>query len=305
MRRTLSGRWVGSAFLLAACQNQAGPGPARPTHDLVFEGYLTSTPELLMLDPTTGAIRRLLEAGTVVMDPEPSPDGKRIAFVVANYVDATGDVFVVNADGSGLTQLTVAPELDDQPSWSPDGTHIAFRSFRTQRDGDIWLMDADGGSLINLTPDPLPGVTDERRPAWSPNGARIAYASNAGGNIDLWTMAADGSDKRRITNSMELDTEPAWSPDGATIVFRRTDASGSDLYLVPVTGGPLVPLALPGEQRMPVWSPDGQRLVFVNHGSTTDRPDLYSMRIDGIDLRPLVTDAVAEGSLNPAFLPRP
>ena len=98
----------------------------------------------------------------------------------------------------------------------------------------------------------------------------------------------------------------AWSPDGASIAFRRSFSSGgSDLIIVPAAGGQDLLLAMPGEQRLPVWTPDGARLVFVNSATVTARPDIYSTIADGGDVRPIVTDAVAGGSLNPAFLRRP
>jgi len=295
-----------ASVLFAGCSEAAGLGDFAPDHDLVFEGVLEATSELLAWDAQSRSVRRLLPEGTVVMDPQPSPDGSRIAFVVADYVQGTGDIWVMDRDGSNAAQLTFSPELDDQPAWSPDGARIAFRSYQTQLGGDIWTMTATGGSSTNLTPDPLPGITEEDRPAWSPDGARIAFGSNEGGNRDIWTMAVDGSDHVRLTETIDLDTEPAWSPDGTTIAFRRSSSgAGSDIYLVPAGGGSARPLALPGEQRMPVWWPDGRGLVVVSHASISSRPDLYGVRIDGTDFVPLVTDEVPGGSLNPAFFPRP
>ncbi len=293
-------------LLMSGCGEATDPPPApAPTHDLVFEGVLDSVPELLILDSATGDVRRLLPEGMLVTDPQPSPDGARLAFVVANLDDGIGDIFVVNRDGTGLQQLTFDSELDDQPTWAPSGDRLAFRSFRTGLQGDIWTMDDEGGDLVNLTPDPLPAITDERHPAWSPDGARIAYISNAGGNLDLWTMAADGSDKQRLVTTMDLEAEPSWSPDGATIAYRQSsNVTGSDIHLIAANGGTSVPLALAGEQRMPTWTPDGLRLVFVSQPTLAARPDILGSRLDGTDLRPLVTDAVPGGSTNPVFLKR-
>ena len=297
---------VMAAVLLAACAGDPAAPATPPPWTLVFEGWLGATPELLAYDSALGGLHRLVDSGVVVMDPAPSPDGSRIAFVVADYVSSTGDIYVMNRDGSGLKQLTFEPELDDQPAWSPDGTRLAFRSFRTGREGDIWVMDSSGANPVNLTPDPLPGIYNEARPAWSPDGTRIAFASNEGGNVDIWIMAANGSDHQRLTNTTDLDTEPAWSPDGLTLAFRRSiTGSGADLYLVPAGGGTAVPVVLADDQRQPTWSPDGIWLVFVSQASPSSRADLYRVKADGTGLQPLVTDAVPGGSLNPAFLREP
>lgn len=294
---------------LSACSETntiVDPPPGEPTHDLLFEGTQTTHPELWLHDPATNDLRRLLPEGTIAKDPAPSPDGARIAFVVSDETEWTGDIFVVNRDGTGLTQLTFAPEMDDQPAWSPDGSRIAFRSYRTQRDGDIWVMDADGANPVNLTPDPLPGVWDERRPAWSPDGTLIAFATNAAGSVCIWTMRPDGSDPRQLTDTIDLDNEPAWSPDGALIAFRRSSNDlGSDICLIPAAGGDVVRLHLPGVQRLPAWSPDGNDLVCVHHAQSADRPDLYRLDLAGTNLAPLVTDEMPGGSLHPVFLRRP
>jgi Tol biopolymer transport system component len=253
----------------------------------------------------SGAPTRILSNGTVAGDPAPSPDGAQIAFVVADYPAAQADIYVVARDGTGLRQLTDDPTIDDEPAWSPDGTRIAFRSFRSERDGEIWVMDADGSDQRNLTPRAGTAVVDFRRPAWSPDGSRIAYASTEGGDWGIWTMAADGSDRRQLTNTIDLDTEPTWSPDGQRIAFRRSSAEeGSDIMIVPAAGGEAVRLALAGEQRTPAWSPDGELIAFAGQPGLTDRPELYTMRPDGSDVRLLTTDPAWGGGLNPSWLRR-
>lgn len=236
------------------------------------------------------------------MDPEPSPDGTRIAFVVASYDSSTGEIWVVNADGTGMRRLTDDPELDDSPSWSPDGRKIVFRSYRSQRDGELWTIDVDGGTLANLTPAHGTAVIDHRRPAWSPDGTRIVFATNEGGDWGIWTMRADGSDRRQLTNTIDLDAEPVWSPDGRYIAFRRSSAAqGSDIMIVPAVGGEAVRLALPGEQRTPAWHPDGTRIAFASQTTLADRPELFTMRPDGGGVQRVTSDDGWGGGLNPAW----
>jgi Tol biopolymer transport system component len=273
--------------------------------ELAYEGYRTGLPELFVLSLRGGEPTRVLPPYTLVTDPTLSPDGSKIAFVVADYESAIGDIFVINRDGTGLTQLTFDSEMDDQPAWSPDGTKIAFRSFRTQRQGDIWVMNADGTTLVNLTPDPLPGITEETRPAWSPDGKRIAYGSTAGGNMDLWTMRADGGDKQRLTSTMEYDTEPTWSPDGLRIAFRRaSDEYGADIAFIDATGGAVTRVAHVGNDVAPAWSPDGRFIAFSVHPPGGGSPQIYTMGSDGTGITLRTSDYRWNGGRNPSWIRR-
>jgi Tol biopolymer transport system component len=150
-----------------------------------------------------------------------SPDGSRIAF--ASKQSRGSDLYSIRADGSGLTRLTTSPKYDIQPAWSPDGTRIAFR-----RGNKIHVMKAVRESQTNI-PQRLTTANgrsiSEWHPAWSPDGTRIAFASDQANadysaSCDIYTIKADGSDQRRLTNLSRGDeNEPAWSPDGTKIAF--------------------------------------------------------------------------------------
>ena len=240
--------------------------------------------------PLGGAPVRLLPVGAIPGDVVPeghavtnvaaSPDGARVAFAVTDYAAAAGDVFVVGRDGTGVRRLAPDTELDDQPAWSPDGHTLAFRTWRGGHLGEVWTMDADGGHLRNLTPNPLPGVYDNMRPAWSPDGARVAFATRTETTGQLWTVRADGTDRRSLTAGTLLDAEPAWSPDGRTIAFRRTEGRELDLMLLDVATGAVRRLALPGAQSQPAWSPDGRLLAYVTQ-LPGGRPQIATVRPDG------------------------
>lgn len=217
-------------------------------------------------------------------DPTPSPDGSRIAFVRYNSYGDT-DVFVVNRDGTDLAQLTNDRAFDDQPAWSPDGQRIAFRRWPQGTGPDIWVMDAgDGGNAMNLTSQEN---VSQNSPAWSPlqigGGYRIAYVQAENGEAHIWSMKADGTDRRQITGGPFYDDQPSWSPNGSTIAFQRNGAAVfGDIYLVDAGGGNerwLV--SLPFGQFAPAWSPDGKLIAFASKHESGEIYQIYTVRLDG------------------------
>jgi WD40 repeat protein len=95
-------------------------------------------------------------------------------------------------------------------AWSPDGTHIAFDTI--DGDGHIRLLDLTTGALTDLGQGALP--------RWSPDGTRLVLiVADGDGVSDLYTMAADGNDRVRLTDDPAFDTLPQWTPDGTTIWY--------------------------------------------------------------------------------------
>src|SRR5882724_3887082 len=65
-----------------------------------------------------------------------SPDGKRVAFVVAHAVmepeksEWLSHIYLAASDENNVVQLTQGEKSDTSPEWSPDGQWIAFLSAR-------------------------------------------------------------------------------------------------------------------------------------------------------------------------------
>jgi len=115
---------------------------------------------------------------------------------------------------------------------------------------------------------------------WSPDGHAIAYASDKGGNFDIWAQRVEGGDPVQLTRSRAQDTQPTWSPDGRTIVF-RSEREGGGLFVVPASGGAERRLTSFGVR--PKWAPDGSQILFsandVLAGGVAS--PLYTVRLDG------------------------
>src|SRR5882762_3203213 len=74
-----------------------------------------------------------------ISDPQPSPDGQWVAYVVTS-TDTAKDkhksaIWMVSWDGKEHVQLTNGDDAS-YPRWSPDGKYISFLSSLSHGDGD-------------------------------------------------------------------------------------------------------------------------------------------------------------------------
>jgi dipeptidyl aminopeptidase/acylaminoacyl peptidase len=111
-----------------------------------------------------------------VSDPQISPDGKTVVYVVGE-VDLPGNktassLWLAASDGkTEPKRLTnAAGKKDSHPRWSPDGKRILFESNRSG-DSQLWVIDLDGGEARQLTTLST-GASDA---VWSPDGKMIAF----------------------------------------------------------------------------------------------------------------------------------
>lgn len=108
----------------------------------------------------------------------------------------------------------------DEATWlaldaSPDDTTLVLEVL-----GDIYTLPTTGGRATQLTHD----IAFESQPSYSPDGKWIAYISDTTGIDNLWIMATDGSNARRLSDlgeRMEL-ASPSWAPDSSHVIVSRT-----------------------------------------------------------------------------------
>ena len=183
-----------------------------------------------------------------------SPDGRQIVFRHSvPGVDLSGDIWIMGADGSSPRPLIAQPGDERYPSLSPDGRRLAFTSHPTGDDVEIAVADLDSGAVTAITDN----AEFDSSPSWSPDGRRIAFERGPAGDDpgnEIWSMAADGSDQRRLTTTAGLDEGPSWSPGGSRIAFTSARSGTSDIWTMAADGTDQQPLtALPGTQESPDW----------------------------------------------------
>lgn len=147
--------------------------------------------DLYRLELATRRITRLTDCRAVCTNPNPSPDGKRIAFRLGVREPAlswTGrpstmnsEVAVLDLATGTITNVTRHPAYDTWPSWAPDGLHVVYGSNRDPAGGrgQLFLTNVDTGSTRQLTI----GSGSYGEPFFSPDGVRLFFSrSVADGN---------------------------------------------------------------------------------------------------------------------------
>src|SRR5215475_15541486 len=93
--------------------------------------------------------------------------------------------------------------VDFSPSWSPDGGRIVYAS-RAGEAINLYVVSSAGGTPISLTHDRYVNT----QPDWSRDGRRIVFSSNRGGSSQIWSMGADGTNLRQLTNIPGFCVQP-------------------------------------------------------------------------------------------------
>jgi tricorn protease len=201
-----------------------------------------------------------------------SRDGLEVAFI------SGGDLWVMDTELREPRQVTATPEEERDPVFSPGGDSILFVS-ETGGQPDLWRAERSDPArdwwqntsfkLDRLTQD----AEDESEPRFSPDGSAVAFLKGRG---DLWVMAPNGKDLRRVVASWNRPRYD-WSPDGRWFVYSRSDEDfNDDIWIAPLDGSrpPFNLSRHPDNESDPVWSPDGRLIAFTGRRVDTE-VDIY------------------------------
>jgi Tol biopolymer transport system component len=273
------------ALTLLACALVAGAPAATASPEANGGGLIlfwseSPWPSLWSVRPDGTHRRRILRTREAAKRPRLSPDRKWVAFDGARPgTRAIGefDIQVVRLDGTGRRTLTRTKEWDVDAQWSPDGARLSFSRMPPGADwlhSSVWTVRPDGA-------DPrLLGRGQAAR--WSPDGARLVLdAPTTGSDGDLFVVAADGGDRRRLTTTPALEQAAGWSPDGKRILFTRFRlGGGADVYVMEADGtGTRRLTRAPAGEIAAAWSPDGSKILFTR--GDPGRAQLIVMDADG------------------------
>lgn len=175
----------------------------------------------------------------------------------------------------------------------------------------LWVIPYNGSFAFML---------NESQPSFSPDGETILFYSN---KIGIGIMTSDGKGKTPLINDNDINNKvgrdsinPVYSPDGEKVAFATKndiydyrgdiyicDKDGSNVirltYLTPDIEAPGESVAIP--LKKPIFSPDGSRIVFVHTEADHSRSWIYTINVDGTDLKRLSNEDTYD--INPVYSP--
>lgn len=205
-----------------------------------------------------------------VRDPQVSPDGQWIAYVVST-TDTKEDksnshIWMVSYDGKVDRQITFSQDSESSPRWSPDGNYLSFTSSRPgkAKGSQVWLLDRKGGEAMQLTEfkGRLQGYE------WAPDSKRLAVViGDPDPEAEAAASPAPGPPKP--PKPIVIDRY-RYKQDGQGYLL---SGRHSYIYLYDIDSKKLERLTSgKWDESSMSWSPDGRTIAFMsNHSDDPDR----------------------------------
>jgi dipeptidyl aminopeptidase/acylaminoacyl peptidase len=247
-----------------------------------------------------------------ISDPQVSPDGKWIVFVLRKTdLEANRgrtDLWLVGSDGTNLRQLTTHPEADTNPRWSPDGSTVYFISSRSDSP-QVWRIRIDGGEARQVTDQPL----DVGNLLVSPDGKFIAFT------MEVFPDCNVAATKFRLD---EIKERKATGRVYDRIFVRHwdtwKDGRRSHLFVMPTIGGQAIDIMRSMDADTPskpfggpeeiTFTPDSKGVIFTARDVGREEPwstdfDLYYVAVDGSKKPKCLTEKNQAWDTHPFFSP--
>ena len=181
---------------------------------------------------------------------DPSPDGRRVAYVFSPHADRNrSEIHVVDLDTGEDRALTGTPEHHDRgPVWSPDGATLAFTA---ERPGwhELFLIGADGSGERQLTN----GGHNWSELAWHPDGDRLVAVRDRHGVTDLVVVDAATGDPDVLAEG-GCWGGPQWLGDGRILAAHES-----------FTRAPQLRVVEPGGETVTILAPTPAAVVAAPH----------------------------------------
>ena len=234
---------------------------------IAFASTRTGVWNIYTMDTDGRDVVTITTGGSQCVHPSFSPDGTRLVYSCLGSRSHQWELWVTTLATGERQQIGYGLF----PAWAPSTPsgvdRIAFQRARERgsRWFSLWTLDLAGGEAHRVTEVAVSSNAAIVSPTWSPDGRRLAFATVLDpanphdvarhGEQDVWTIAADGTDRRRLTDGNGVNLSPCWSTDGRIYFVSNRGGTENVWSVRPDAGQTFTAANVPVRQAPPTAAP--------------------------------------------------
>ena len=200
-------------------------------------------------------------------------------------------IWLVNRQGQEAQRVTIDPNYYIGLSATKDSRVVL--TIKTDVASSVWIHTIASNSSEQFPSSRYLGVAGI---TWTAD-SQFVVTSNSHGNYEIWSMGADGSNRKQLTFTGRSNVEPTVSPDGRYIVFASFEGRHPHIWRINTDGTNAKQLTSGGDEDLPRFTPDGKWVVY--HSIDRTRYSIRKISIDGGEPVTLVSDTATQPDVSP------
>ncbi|HSK72505.1 MAG TPA: winged helix-turn-helix domain-containing protein, partial [Pyrinomonadaceae bacterium] len=215
--------------------------------------------ELMEVELESGAERKLSEEKFFdIKNLSWLPDESGLLITASKFPNKNFRIWQVSAATGEASPLTKDSESYSALNMNKDATAIISTQFK--ENFRIKLIRPENPSSIEI-------LTNANAAAFAPDG-KVYFSSIISGNDEIWSINADGSGQRQLTNNTADEFAPIISPDNKSVFFVSNKSGSAQLWRMNTDGSNQTQMTQTDGGAAVFVSPDGE-WVYYRHIQTS------------------------------------